>query len=286
MTTANRLDDLTDRINRALVAGLDPAAGTLSAAMHYALSVPGKRLRPLLLLSLLECWDRPPEEGLEVAAAIEMIHTYSLIHDDLPAMDDDDLRRGQPTVHRQFNEAIALLAGDTLLTLAFERITTASLPAEKTVAILREITRAIGLLGMAGGQALDLEFSGTVEQIEPIHKMKTGALIEAVFVVAALLAGLDARVAGELRAAGQDLGAAFQLADDLLDLTGDEAVVGKALHKDDRNRSPNAAIYFGREEVERRMALLAASATRHLDLAGANSPNLRALARAMVYRSK
>ena len=161
----NYLDRLRDSVDEEILKGIDPGKGTLEAAMHYALSIRGKRLRPLLFLTFLDACGRRPLDGIDIAVAIEIIHTYSLIHDDLPSMDNDDLRRGLPTVHRKFNEAVALLAGDTLLTYAFEKIVSSPLPAEKKIRILSIISRSIGKEGMAGGQLLDLEFRGDAGRI-------------------------------------------------------------------------------------------------------------------------
>ena len=154
------LRELTNKIDDSLTQGIDPKKGVLDSAIHYALSVKGKRLRPLIFLTLLEALKKNPDDYMDIAVAIECIHTYSLIHDDLPVMDNDDYRRGMPTVHRKYNDAIALLAGDTLLTYAFEKVAVANIPAKNKVNVLRILTVAIGKDGMAGGQALDLEFTG------------------------------------------------------------------------------------------------------------------------------
>jgi geranylgeranyl diphosphate synthase type II len=244
------LPRLTAALNREIIVGIEPLHGTLEAAMHYALTVNGKRLRPLLFLSLLDAYHKDSEKFLGLASALEIIHTYSLIHDDLPAMDNDDLRRGLPTVHKKFNEAVALLAGDTLLTFAFEKIAAAPLPAEKIVALIGIITRCIGKDGMARGQALDLEFSGDPLAIETIHRLKTADLIKGSLLVAAQVIDLNAAQQRLLARAGIAMGMGFQLADDLLDITGDEQKVGKKLHKDRSNQSPNAVLYLGLPAVK------------------------------------
>ena len=244
------LPRLTAAVNREILNGIEPRNGNLEAAMHYALSVNGKRLRPLLFLALLDAWRIDSEKYLGLASALEIIHTYSLIHDDLPVMDNDDLRRGLPTVHKKFNEAVALLAGDTLLTFAFEKIAAAPLAAEKTVAIIAIITRCIGKEGMAQGQALDLEFSGDARAIETIHRLKTAELIKGALLAAAQVAGLNAAEQRLLAKAGNAIGLGFQLTDDLLDITGDEQKVGKKLNKDQSNQSPNAVLYFGLPAVK------------------------------------
>ena len=212
--------------------------------MHYALAVPGKRLRPLLFLTLLDACRKDSEKFIGLASALEIIHTYSLIHDDLPVMDNDDLRRGLPTVHKKFNEAVALLAGDTLLTFAFEKIAAAPLPAEKIVAIIGIITRCIGKDGMAQGQALDLEFRGDARTIETIHRLKTAELIKGSLLAAAQVIDLNAAQQELLARAGIAMGLGFQLADDLLDITGDEQKVGKKLNKDQVQPKPQCCFVF------------------------------------------
>lgn len=282
----DRLARLAAAVDRELLAGLDPARGTLEAAMHYALAVGGKRLRPLLFLSLLEACAVEPLAHLGVASALEIIHTYSLIHDDLPAMDDDDLRRGQPTVHKKFNEAAALLAGDTLLTYAFEKIAAAPLPAEQAVEIIALVTRCIGKEGMARGQALDLEFAGDAAAIGEIHRLKTAELIKGSLLAAAVIARLDGRRRALLEQAGIALGLGFQLADDLLDEVGDETQAGKKLRKDGANRSPNAVLYLGLEAVRAGIDGHYRDACACFARMGIDHPPLLALARGMLFRSQ
>jgi geranylgeranyl pyrophosphate synthase len=238
LKTNEYLQRLTAAINREILNGIQPQQGTLAAAMHYALTVQGKRLRPLLFLALLDAYQKDSKRYIGLASALEIIHTYSLIHDDLPVMDNDDLRRGLPTVHKKFNEAMALLAGDTLLTFAFEKIAAAPLPAEKIVAIISIITRCIGKDGMARGQALDLEFRGDAKQITEIHRLKTAELIKGTLLAAAQVAELNAAEQALLARAGMAIGLGFQLADDLLDTSGDERTVGKKLNKDLANQTP------------------------------------------------
>jgi len=238
------------QVDNGLLEGLNPDNGVLEAAIYYALSVKGKRLRPLLFLTLIDAYGKNSLDYLDIACAIECIHTYSLIHDDLPAMDNDDFRRGMPTVHKKFNEAIALLAGDTLLTCAFERITKAAAPPEKIVNILRILTEGIGKEGMAGGQALDLEFSGNKEEVFIIHRKKTAELITACLLAAAEIIGLKESEKSLLAEAGITIGIAFQMADDLLDIEGDEKEVGKKLKKDIDNKSPNCILFYGKEYIK------------------------------------
>ncbi|MBZ9892824.1 MULTISPECIES: polyprenyl synthetase family protein [unclassified Mesorhizobium] len=209
----------------------------LMAAMRHGVLNGGKRLRPFLVMESAALFSADGEAALRVAAALECVHCYSLIHDDLPAMDDDDLRRGQPTVHRAFDEATAILAGDALLTLAFDILAdeTTALPAERRAALVLALARAAGTGGMVGGQTLDLE----AERIAPdeagiirLQAMKTGALIRFACEAGAVVAGVPAGDRERLAEFGSAIGLAFQLADDLLDLTADAAQMGKATGKD------------------------------------------------------
>ena len=209
----------------------------LMAAMRHGVLNGGKRLRPYLVMESAALFSADGEAALRVAAALECVHCYSLIHDDLPAMDDDDLRRGQPTVHKAFDEATAILAGDALLTLAFDIIADEAtmLPAERRAALVLALARAAGAGGMVGGQKLDLE----AEQAPPdeagiirLQAMKTGALIRFACEAGALVAGAPAEDRERLAEFGSAIGLAFQLADDLLDLTADASQMGKATGKD------------------------------------------------------
>ncbi|WP_292186582.1 polyprenyl synthetase family protein [Mesorhizobium sp.] len=209
----------------------------LMAAMRHGVLNGGKRLRPFLVMESAALFSADGEAALRVAAALECVHCYSLIHDDLPAMDDDDLRRGQPTVHKAFDEATAILAGDALLTLAFDIIAgeATALPAERRAALVLALARAAGPGGMVGGQKLDLE----AEQAPPdeagiirLQAMKTGALIRFACEAGALIAGAPAEDRERLAEFGSAIGLAFQLADDLLDLTADANQMGKATGKD------------------------------------------------------
>lgn len=209
----------------------------LMAAMRHGVLNGGKRLRPFLVMESAALFSADGEAALRVAAALECVHCYSLIHDDLPAMDDDDLRRGQPTVHKAFDEATAILAGDALLTLAFDIIAGEAtvLPAERRAALVLALARAAGAGGMVGGQKLDLE----AEQAPPdeagiitLQAMKTGALIRFACEAGAIIAGAPAKDRERLAEFGSAIGLAFQLADDLLDLTADASQMGKATGKD------------------------------------------------------
>ena len=278
--------NLTDRVNQSLLQGINPGRNYLEGAIYYSLSVKGKRLRPLLFLSLLEGFGQSPAQYIDIACGIEYIHTYSLIHDDLPTMDNDDFRRGMPTVHKQFNEPIALLAGDTLLTLAFERISRANISEHTTVNIIRILTSCIGLRGMAGGQAMDLEFEGEKEKIFRIQRMKTADLIRGTLLSAAEVLDMPDDQKKALNMAGVFIGIAFQMTDDLLDVIGDEQEVGKRLHKDELNKSPNSVVFYGREFVEERIDLLYQKTLEKLKEIEIEFPPFLNLIKKMAYRSR
>ncbi len=280
------IKNLEARIDQALPAGIHPEKGVLESAIHYALSVKGKRLRPLLFLTLLDAYKMNSLDYITIACSIEYIHTYSLIHDDLPAMDNDDFRRGMPTVHKKYNEAIALLAGDTLLTFAFEKISHAPIPAEKIVNILKILTTGIGKDGMAGGQVLDLGFDGNKDSIFAIHRLKTAELIKATLLSAAEIIGMTATQKELVADLGLTIGIAFQMADDLLDMTGNEKEVGKKLKKDQGNNSPNCVLFYGEEYIKHKIASDYIHAQSILEQLQIDFPPFLSLMEKMVYRSK
>ncbi len=203
----------------------------LREAMEYSLLAGGKRVRPVLCLTCASLCKANEQDVMPFAAAIEMIHSYSLIHDDLPAMDDDDLRRGKPSSHIKFGEAMAILAGDALLTDAFAFMSGVKCEPKATLSAVAYIAKAAGSAGMVGGQVLDMDYTGkdgiNLEQLRRMHSKKTGALIKASCVCGALLAGADAPMLKALEAYGTALGTAFQIADDILDITADTATLGK-----------------------------------------------------------
>lgn len=208
----------------------------LLEAMRHGVLNGGKRLRPFLVIETADLLGGDPTAALHVGAALECLHCYSLVHDDLPAMDNDDLRRGQPTVHKKYDEATAILAGDSLLTLAFDIIASKTdLADDRKAALVLALARAAGIGGMAGGQALDLaaeKHPPDEAGIITLQAMKTGALIRFACEAGAIIAGSDASERQRLRSFGEKIGLAFQLADDLLDLTSDAATMGKATGKD------------------------------------------------------
>ncbi len=235
---------------------------TIHRAMRYSVFAGGKRLRPALVILGARAAGGADAEVLEPAAAVEMVHTYSLIHDDLPAMDDDDLRRGRPSCHRQFGEASAILAGDALHTLAFEILGAFPDPA-RAAALVRELSRACGTRGMVGGQAADLEAEGmapSLPVVESIHRRKTGALLVASLRIGAVGAGAPSAVLARLTEFGERLGMAFQIVDDLLDEEGARADLGKTPGKDRQRGKMTYPAAVGMEASRARAAGLAAEA--------------------------
>lgn len=283
---AEYFKNLTERIDKALLKGIDKERGVLESSIHYSLSLHGKRLRPLLFLSLIESSGKDPLKYMDIAVAIEYIHTYSLIHDDLPAMDDDDFRRGEPTVHKKYNEAVALLAGDTLLTMAVERISSSDISSADIVNILKILTKSIGTEGMAGGQSLDLLFDGDKNKIIEIHRKKTAELIKGVILSASQISGLSDKKKKIMGYIGLKIGIAFQMADDLLDIEGNEKEVGKKLKKDISNKSPNAVLYFGVDFIKNEIDSSFNEIIGMLKEIDIKFPPFMELLRRMVYRSK
>jgi geranylgeranyl diphosphate synthase type II len=230
---------LRDRVNTRLEKYVEQAPGVparLREAMAYSLLAGGKRIRPILVLLSCEACGGEIEAALPAACAVEMVHTYSLIHDDLPAMDNDDLRRGRPTNHVVFGEGLAILAGDGLLTLAFEVLASDISPSKTAAACCADLARAAGMAGMVGGQVADLEAEGravsSLEELEGIHRRKTGALLACALTLGARAARADNDDLQRLASYGRALGLAFQITDDLLDVCGSSRNMGKAVNKD------------------------------------------------------
>ncbi|MCG8556879.1 MAG: polyprenyl synthetase family protein, partial [Proteobacteria bacterium] len=232
----------------------DTTPQRLHEAMRYAVLSGGKRIRPLLVYATGECLHIDTDKLDIPAAAIELIHAFSLVHDDLPAMDDDDLRRGRPTVHRQFDEATAILAADALQPLAFNVIATAkSLTDEEKAAVITIVSDACGSLGMTGGQSIDLASEGrelTAEALAEMHQLKTGALIHACVMSAArLCGGLSGERIAALDRFARDIGLAFQIRDDILDVAGETHVIGKQAGSDERRAKATWPSLFGLDEA-------------------------------------
>ena len=281
------LADAAGRIGARLERALgDRADQPVIEAMRYALAG-GKRLRGFLVLEGARLHDVPPEAALEAAAAVEALHAYSLVHDDLPAMDDDDLRRGQPTVHVKWDEATAILAGDALQTLAFELLAAPVIgPAERRVDLIATLARAAGAEGMVLGQALDIaaETAGrqlTLDEITALQAGKTGALIRWSAEAGARLAGGDPLPLGRYAAA---LGLAFQIADDILDVEGDAAKAGKRVGKDAARGKATFVSLLGLDGAKARAKALVAEAEAALAPYGARAETLKEAARFVIAR--
>ena len=260
-------------------------------AMRYSLFAGGKRVRPILAIAAAEALGAKPAGLLPIASALEMIHTYSLVHDDLPAMDNDDFRRGRPTCHKVYGEAIAILAGDGLLTLAFEVLSDprrlAAVPANRMLAIIREISTASGVFGMVGGQVVDIQSEGKdvdIATLDYIHTHKTGALIRASVRAGALYARANDRKLRALTRYGEYAGLAFQIADDILDLTGTQEELGKDIGSDLKKGKKTFPSFYGIEESRRRAREVADRAVAALADFDRKADPLRELARYIVQR--
>jgi len=287
----HRIDHYTDRVAKKLDSilpgpGVEPRQ--LHEAMRYSVFNGGKRVRPLLVYATGECLGVPESKLDAPAAAIELIHAFSLVHDDLPAMDDDDLRRGMPTVHRQFDEATAILAADALQPLAFSVLAyIEDVSAEQRVQLVKLVADACGSIGMTGGQSIDLRAEGRaldIGELEHMYELKTGALIHASIMSASLLADdmpgdRDAALEGFSRA----IGLAFQIRDDLLDIEGHTDVIGKPAGSDERLNKATYPGLFGVEASRKRCDELLADGLQHLNTLGGAEP-LAWLARYIVER--
>jgi len=288
------LEERRGLINRTLQAYLPQVRGPafrVTQAMHYSLFVGGKRLRPILCLAAAEAVGGDPGEALPVACALEMVHTYSLIHDDLPAMDDDDLRRGQPTCHKQYDEATAILAGDGLLTEAFRTMAAAAYKYEGRERVLLDVINlvasAAGYQGMVGGQMLDLLAEGrrvTLKELETIHRAKTGALLTAAVRAGALMGGGNRVEVTALTTYGEKFGLAFQITDDLLDVEGETAEMGKAAGMDEKRQKATYPAVLGLEATRAWSRRLVAEAVASLESFQAKAEPLRELAQYLLVR--
>jgi geranylgeranyl diphosphate synthase type II len=282
--------ELTDRALEELLPSTTTVPASIHGAMRHSVFAGGKRLRPLLVYqAALTLLDELPRGIEKLASAIEMLHTYSLIHDDLPALDNDDLRRGKPTCHKAFGEAIAILAGDALQTRAFEVLSLLDCPPAATVKILGLVANAVGTVdGMIGGQVLDIEsehVKPTAELVDAIHRAKTGALIRVSVVAGGVYAGASEDEVQRLDTFGRKAGLAFQIADDILDLTADSATLGKTAGKDLNTEKATWPAVFGLEQSRKDAATLIEEAFAALEPFGQRAGNLKAVARYLVERS-
>lgn len=257
-------------------------------AMKYSLVNGGKRLRPVLCLEFAKACGGDRFDALDFACAVEYIHTYSLIHDDLPCMDDDDMRRGKPSCHKQFGEATALLAGDALLTHAFQIVAGAELDDSKIALACGLLAQNAGVQGMVGGQVIDLKYeseSPDLRQLLSVHRLKTGALISAACLLGCIAAGADDKKIAAASAYAYDLGVAFQIKDDILDVTGSSEELGKPVGSDEDNNKTTYVSLRGIENAQKDVEKLTSAAISRL-LEFQNTEFLEALSRYLVNRNK
>lgn len=266
-----------------------PLDKTLTEAMEYSLMAGGKRIRPILLMAAADAAGAKGEDFIASACAIEMIHTYSLIHDDLPAMDNDDYRRGKLTNHKVYGAGMATLAGDALLTMAFEVMTRENASAEMKLAMIREMSSAAGSQGMVGGQAVDLESEGKripLELLREMHLGKTGALFKAAIRSGAILARADDKTLEALTKYALAFGLAFQITDDILDFVGDEATIGKPVGSDERNNKSTYVTLTSLEEVRLLAQQAVDDGLKAIEPLGEKADFLGALLEYLIYRNK
>jgi geranylgeranyl diphosphate synthase type II len=261
---------------------------SIHRAMRYSVFAGGKRLRPILAYESARVFAQNADAAVPIGCALEFIHTYSLIHDDLPALDNDDLRRGKPTCHKVFGDAIAILAGDALLTLAFQTLAEAPLDPARRVRVIAEVAAAAGTVGgMVGGQVADLEAEGkpaTGETLEYIHRSKTAALIRGAILAGAIAGGATNEDVERLRRFGDNIGWAFQVVDDILDVEESSGALGKTAGKDQAQKKATYPALYGLEKSLQIATELAAKAMKELDGYGERATRLRELAEFLVAR--
>ncbi len=282
---------LTDSALERLLPAADQYPASIHQAMRHSVFAGGKRIRPILCMEAAQMVQGCVPTGVEdLGAALEMLHTYSLIHDDLPALDNDDLRRGRPTCHKVFGEATAILAGDALQTLAYEVLAKLQCSPEARVNIIAEIAHATGTIeGMIGGQVMDLEAEHTrpdAATLEYIHRSKTGALLTASVVAGGMYASADPSQIASLRDFGRNIGLAFQIVDDVLDVTQTSEQLGKTAGKDTAEEKATYPALFGIEASLKQADQLVAKASAALDGFGEGAATLRELAQFLVQRKK
>jgi len=290
-----KLSAVAQAVDQHLARHLDQACARapdrLAGAMRYAVLGPGKRFRPFLVVETAALFDVPADRALHAAAAVELVHCYSLVHDDLPAMDDDDVRRGRPTVHIKFGEATAILVGDALLTLAFEVMAAQPTDPDPTVraALCLDLAKAAGAAGMVGGQQLDLDAEhahADIDRIRQIQSLKTGALIRHACAAGALLGRADALQAAALARYADAIGLAFQVSDDLLDVEGDAGAVGKRLAKDAAHGKATFVSLLGIDGARHQLRQLEQDAISALTAFAPRAGSLTEAARFIAKREK
>jgi geranylgeranyl diphosphate synthase, type II len=284
----NEKQKLVDQaLDRCLPAGSENPA-TIHNAMRYSVFAGGKRVRPLLAIAAAETISDEPNGVENAACSLELIHTYSLIHDDLPALDNDDLRRGRPTCHKVFGDAMAILAGDALLTFAFETLSNLDISADQRIRLVNELATASGTVGgMIGGQVNDIEGGGqpaTAELLESIHRAKTGALLRASVRIGAIYAGADSDQLGALSRFGEHIGLAFQIVDDILDVEQPSEALGKTAGKDAEQKKITFPAVYGIAKSREMAEQERVQAHCALDIFDARALRLRELADYIVQR--
>ena len=287
-----KLNEYSELINEVLVAYLpksDKGQKNVVKAMKYSLLNGGKRLRPTFVLEFCKACGGNIDDAVAFACAVEYVHTYSLIHDDLPCMDDDDMRRGNPSCHKMFGESTALLAGDALLTHAFEIISSCDLSDEKITAAVMLLSQNAGVGGMIGGQVLDLLYEEkvepTVNEVVDVYRMKTGALISASCLLGCIAAGADENKLAYASKYAYNLGVAFQIQDDILDIEGDEETIGKPVGSDEENDKTTYVTMVGVEKAKKDVERLTNNAIAYLD-EFEDTEFLKALSTYLISRDK
>lgn len=288
------LQSKQQHVNDCLVRSLPPTSSSrIADAMGYSVMAGGKRLRPVLCLAAAEAVGGRSEDAINTAVAIELIHTYSLIHDDLPAMDDDVLRRGKPTCHVAYDEATAILTGDALLTLAFQMLAAqegaADVPADRRLQVIYAVAAAAGYEGMIGGQMADIGSEGNridLSRLEHLHLMKTGALINAAITTGAILGGGTSEQIRHLNKYAQNIGLAFQIIDDILNVEGDPALLGKAVGTDEEKKKSTYPALLGLIESKKLAANRIKEALQALEYFDKKADPLRAVAQYVINRKR
>jgi geranylgeranyl diphosphate synthase type II len=286
------LQSRQQQVNDRLLRSLPPTAlNRIADAMRYSVMAGGKRLRPVLCLAAAEAVGGCSDDAINTAVAIELIHTYSLIHDDLPAMDDDVLRRGKPTCHVAYDEATAILTGDALLTLAFQMLASqegvADVPADRWLQVIHAVATAAGYEGMIGGQMADIDSEGSridLSRLEQLHLMKTGALIKAAVTTGGILGGGTSEEIRHLNKYAQNIGLAFQIIDDILNVEGDPTLLGKAVGTDEEKKKSTYPALLGLVESRKLAASRVKEALQALDYFDKKADPLRAVARYVIDR--